>query len=43
MARGLPRGRLVVFEDCGHVPQLEQPERFVEEVEGFLAEVGAPA
>ena len=43
MARGLPQGRLVVFEDCGHVPQVEQPERFVAEVEGFLAEVGAPA
>jgi pimeloyl-ACP methyl ester carboxylesterase len=36
MARRLPRAELVVLEKCGHVPQVEQPERFVEEVERFL-------
>jgi 4,5:9,10-diseco-3-hydroxy-5,9,17-trioxoandrosta-1(10),2-diene-4-oate hydrolase len=36
MARRLPRSELVVFEECGHVPQVEWPERFVEEVERFL-------
>ena len=31
-----PQARLVVFEKCGHVPQLEQPVRFVREVSGFV-------
>jgi pimeloyl-ACP methyl ester carboxylesterase len=31
-----PQAQLAVFENCGHVPQLEQPERFVQEVEAFL-------
>lgn len=36
LARRIPRCRLAVFE-CGHAPQLEEPGRFVAEVEGFLA------
>ena len=28
---------LTIIDDCGHVPQLEHPDRFVEEVERFLA------
>ncbi|MDQ3801261.1 MAG: alpha/beta hydrolase, partial [Acidobacteriota bacterium] len=28
--------RLVVFKDCGHVPQEEKPENFVEVVTGFV-------
>jgi 4,5:9,10-diseco-3-hydroxy-5,9,17-trioxoandrosta-1(10),2-diene-4-oate hydrolase len=35
-ARRLPRGRAVVLPDCGHVPHVEWPDRFVAEVEGFL-------
>jgi pimeloyl-ACP methyl ester carboxylesterase len=31
-----PSAKLVVFNECGHVPQLEQPERFVGEVVEFL-------
>lgn len=31
-----PRARLVMFPECGHMPQLEQPERFIQEVEAFL-------
>jgi pimeloyl-ACP methyl ester carboxylesterase len=35
----IPRSRLVVVERCGHVPQLEMPERFAREVSEFLASV----
>jgi 2-hydroxy-6-oxonona-2,4-dienedioate hydrolase len=35
-ALALPGGRLVVFERCGHVPNLEWPRRFEETVTGFL-------
>jgi len=38
VARRLPKGRLVIFDECGHAPQIEWPERFAEEVEGFLRE-----
>lgn len=24
----LPRGQLAVFPDCGHLPHVEQPDRF---------------
>ena len=34
----LPGSRLEIFEDTGHVPQLESPGRFVAVVERFLAE-----
>lgn len=37
-ARALPGGRLIVFETCGHVPNLEWPARFNEVVGGFLEE-----
>jgi pimeloyl-ACP methyl ester carboxylesterase len=37
-----PSWRLEVFEDCGHTPQLEMPDRFVEAVEGFCAEGSMP-
>ena len=36
-ARALRHGRLEVLDDCGHHPQLEQPEQFVRLVEEFLA------
>jgi pimeloyl-ACP methyl ester carboxylesterase len=34
----MPGSRLEVFDDAGHVPQLDDPERFVATVEAFLAE-----
>lgn len=36
--RLIPNARKVVFEDCGHVPMIEQPERFNRLVEDFLDE-----
>lgn len=37
----LPGGRLVVFDDCGHLPNLECPERFDRTVSEFLDPAGA--
>ena len=37
-ARAFPRGRLVVVPEAGHYPHAEQPERFFQAVEAFLAE-----
>ncbi len=34
----LPRGRLTVIPDCGHMPEVELPDRFVAELDRFLAE-----
>lgn len=34
----LPRGRLALIPDCGHVPQLERPSDFVATLIGWLAE-----
>lgn len=34
----LPGSRLEIFEDTGHVPQLERPGRFIAVLERFLAE-----
>jgi pimeloyl-ACP methyl ester carboxylesterase len=36
--RLIPDSRLVIFEDCGHVPMLEEPDRFNRLVLDFLAE-----
>ncbi len=36
MARRIPGARLVVLEDCGHLSNLEQPERFNEVLLDFL-------
>lgn len=35
-----PNWKLVVFEDLGHIPQMEAPERWLTEVEGWLDERG---
>lgn len=35
--RLIPNSRVVVFEQCGHIPQLEQPERTFASVSDFLA------
>jgi pimeloyl-ACP methyl ester carboxylesterase len=34
----LPGSRLEIFEDAGHVPQLERPGRFIAVLERFIAE-----
>ena len=36
LARGIPQAELVVFENSGHSPQLEENERFIEVVRNFL-------
>jgi 4,5:9,10-diseco-3-hydroxy-5,9,17-trioxoandrosta-1(10),2-diene-4-oate hydrolase len=36
--RLLPNGRVVIFEECGHTPQMEEPERFNRLVLEFLKE-----
>lgn len=37
----LKNGRLVLIPNCGHLPQVEQPDRFVAALRPFLAEQGA--
>ena len=37
LARMLPGAVLAEFDACGHVPQEEQPERFVQTVRDFVA------
>jgi proline iminopeptidase len=34
-----PNARLVVFEESGHTPFVEEPERFRDEVAGFIADL----
>ncbi len=34
----LPHGRLALFPDCGHLPHVEQPERFAAVLGAWLAE-----
>jgi pimeloyl-ACP methyl ester carboxylesterase len=41
VARALPGAEQVVLQDCGHVPQIEQPERTNTMLAGFLARVDA--
>jgi pimeloyl-ACP methyl ester carboxylesterase/putative sterol carrier protein len=36
VAEAVPRATSMVFEDCGHVPQFEMPERTHREVRAFL-------
>jgi pimeloyl-ACP methyl ester carboxylesterase len=36
--RAIPGSRLEVFEDVGHLPQLEAPGRFIAVLERFLRE-----
>jgi pimeloyl-ACP methyl ester carboxylesterase len=33
----LPRARLLTFEKCGHMPYMEHPDRYNQEVSSFLA------
>ncbi|MFK7803330.1 MAG: alpha/beta fold hydrolase [Anaerolineae bacterium] len=37
-----PQAELVEFDGCGHFPELEMPERFVEAVAGFLKTNAVP-
>lgn len=36
LAEAVPRARLVVLDGCGHLPELEMPERVNELIRGFL-------
>jgi hypothetical protein len=36
--RDIPGSRLEIFENAGHLPQLEEPSRFVEVLERFLVD-----
>ena len=42
LAAGIPHAELVIFENSGHSPQLEENERFVATVRDFLARHGLP-
>jgi 4,5:9,10-diseco-3-hydroxy-5,9,17-trioxoandrosta-1(10),2-diene-4-oate hydrolase len=37
----LPEGYLELMPECGHLPQVEQPERFVSGLGRFLSEKGS--
>lgn len=37
----MPNSRLLIFRNCGHSPNLEYPEKFVEAVSGFCRVPGA--
>lgn len=44
LAALIPGARLVVFKECGHTPQEELPQKFVDTVADFLDEIhAAPA
>jgi pimeloyl-ACP methyl ester carboxylesterase len=36
LAHGIPKAKLVIFENSGHSPFIEEPGRFIEEVTAFL-------
>ena len=42
IARAQPNAHLVVFEESGHFPFLEEPARFYEEVTQFIARLPPP-
>jgi proline iminopeptidase len=41
LARKLPNGRLLVYDESGHYPNLDEPARFARDVIAFLAESAA--
>jgi pimeloyl-ACP methyl ester carboxylesterase len=43
LATGLPHSRLVIFEHSGHLPFVEEPERFLAVAGEWLDEQGATA
>jgi len=38
LRRTLPNAHLKIIDDCGHMPQEEQPEATLELIQGFLAD-----
>jgi pimeloyl-ACP methyl ester carboxylesterase len=34
----LPQGSIEIIPDCGHLPQVEWPDRFVQALDGFLGD-----
>jgi 3-oxoadipate enol-lactonase len=40
MHRATPGSGYAVIEHCGHLPNIEQPERFYEAVDGFVRRLG---
>ncbi|CAB4924844.1 unannotated protein [freshwater metagenome] len=42
LAERLPDGRVIVYENCGHAPNIEVADRFNEDILTFLAEVYPP-
>ncbi len=38
-AKALPRGEMRIYENCGHLPYLEDPSRFNRELKEFVAKV----
>jgi pimeloyl-ACP methyl ester carboxylesterase len=39
MSRAIPGSRLEMLQSCGHNVMLDQPQRLIELVEGFLSEL----
>ena len=39
VASAIPSAELVIFDQCGHLPQEECPQAFLEAVTAFLAEL----
>lgn len=42
LTTGVPDGRLEVIADCGHLPQQEQPQAFVQVVRSFVRNQSSP-
>jgi proline iminopeptidase len=40
LAHAIPGPKVVFFEESGHLPAYEEPERYKEVLEGFLNGVG---
>jgi pimeloyl-ACP methyl ester carboxylesterase len=38
----IAHSQFVVYDNCGHLPQEEMPERFVRDVSGFIKKTGTP-
>ena len=37
LSRGVPHARVVMMDDCGHVPMFERPAEFARHLETFCA------
>ncbi|GMH41922.1 hypothetical protein BSKO_09841 [Bryopsis sp. KO-2023] len=38
LAKSIPNCKLISYADCGHIPHEEMPERFVEDLKGWISE-----